>query len=522
MASRKVRTRPVIYQLCRAGERFEVGDGPLDLSDTDVVVIGRGDPKYTRHGHFLVDDPWMSSSHAEVAHNGDRWIVRDAGSTNGVLVNGESIDQVTLQSGDILETGRTFWLFSLEPAELPLPEEPFEFGTWTTWSPRLARTLERLERKVDSASHVLISGPVGSGKGFLARTIHLQSGRPGRLVHLDCTERSDRRLAVDLFGSERHRARLRDADVGTLFLENVEGLPAELQEQLGTALRRGSFVPRGKSKRVTFDVRVVASSELSPDEARASGKLKTALLDVIGDVVVELPGLDGRRADYGLLLDDFLARARGAPALSRDACRAVLRHSWRSHVKALARVIESAATLAQGDPEANDSIGLAHLPVAVVGAETLRQLLPPLGRPPSVVDADAPYDPEATHEGGDPVQSDELSETDNFLDAVRRAEPHVPGWVDPEMTDRSPAAPPPEARSDPDPGPERPPSAYHDLESLERSYATAIDPELISAALRRSRGNVSAAARYLGRPRALVLKWMREFGISSDAYREQK
>jgi DNA-binding NtrC family response regulator len=516
MASRKVRTRPVIYQLCRAGERFEVGDGPLDLSETDVLVIGRGDPKYTRHGHYLVDDPWMSSAHAEINKSGERWVVRDAGSTNGVLVNGESIDQVTLKSGDILETGRTFWLFSLEPAELPLPTEPFEFGTWTTWSPRLARTLERLERKVESASHVLITGPVGSGKGFLARTVHLQSGRPGRLVHLDCTERSGRRLAVDLFGSDRHRARLRDADVGTLFLENVEGLPAELQDKLGTALRRGSFTPRGKSKRITFDVRVVASTELGVDEGRASGELKTALLDVIGDVIVELPGLDERRADFGLLLDDFLARARGAPALSRDACRAVLRHSWRSHVKALARVIESAATLAVGDPAADDAIGLAHLPVTVVGAETLRELLPPLGRPPSVVD----YDPDATHEGEEPIS--ELSQTDNFLAAVRRAEPHVPGWIDPEMTDRSPVAPPPEpSAQDPEhSGPERPPSAYHDLESLERSYATAIDPELISAALRRSRGNVSAAARYLGRPRALVLKWMREFGINSDAYRE--
>ena len=54
---------------------------------------------------------------------------------------------------------------------------------------------------------------------------------------------------------------------------------------------------------------------------------------------------------------------------------------------------------------------------------------------------------------------------------------------------------------------------------MERSYANAIDPDLIVEALSRSHGNVSAAARYLGKPRALILKWIREFGIEPDDYR---
>ena len=48
----------------------------------------------------------------------------------------------------------------------------------------------------------------------------------------------------------------------------------------------------------------------------------------------------------------------------------------------------------------------------------------------------------------------------------------------------------------------------------------AVDPDLIVDALQRSRGNVSAAARYLGKPRALVLKWMKEFQLKADDYRE--
>jgi hypothetical protein len=67
---------------------------------------------------------------------------------------------------------------------------------------------------------------------------------------------------------------------------------------------------------------------------------------------------------------------------------------------------------------------------------------------------------------------------------------------------------------------ERPPSAYFDLASVERSYAGAVDPDLIVDALKRARGNVSGAARYLGKPRALVLRWVREFGLEPTDYRD--
>src|ERR1043165_4161423 len=88
--------RPVLYQLCRAGERFEVGDGPLDLSVMGDFVVGRGEPSHvdTAEGKVYVDDPWMSSRHAKVSIDPDqkrlglgRFFIEDLGSTNGVLVN---------------------------------------------------------------------------------------------------------------------------------------------------------------------------------------------------------------------------------------------------------------------------------------------------------------------------------------------------------------------------------------------------------------------------------------------------
>lgn len=545
--------RPVLYQLCRAGERFEVGDGPLDLSATTDFVVGRGEPSRVEldAGKVFVDDPWMSSKHAKVSIDPDqkrlglgRFFIEDLGSTNGVLVNGAPTSRAPLLHGDLIETGRTFWIYLEEPADLPLPTEPVEFGTLTTWSPLLAAQVRELERKARAPDHVLVSGPEGSGKGFVARTLHLASARPGRLVHLDCRERKPQRLAVDLFGADGQPARLREADVGTLFLENVEALPLDLQDRLLDALRRRGYVPEGKTRLVGFDVRVVASTTGEPEEAVVRGQLRQGFVEAVAQVHVRLPGLPGRLADLGLLLDDFLARARGAPAIGRDACRAVLRHPWRQHTKGLARVIEAAAVLAaRPDPDGarGGTIELVHLPVEVVGADTLRQLLPggpPVGkdvaRPPSF--QAGPFnprgtldDPETTSEialpgsitGGDagPVSSPSGGFLRAFRDAEEVGEVFALDATDPSLK-QQPAFPPPPVDGDASSLPRRPPSAYHEVQPVERSYASVVDPDLIVDALRRARGNVSAAARYLGKPRATILRWMREFQIHADTYRE--
>jgi DNA-binding NtrC family response regulator len=530
--------RPVLYQLCRAGERFEVGDGPVDLSNVKSMTVGRGDPARTppTPTRLPVDDPWMSSRHARIdAAAGGRLTVADLGSTNGVLLNGTLVAQAELAHGDIIETGRTFWTFLEEPRSLPLPTAPFEFGTWATWSPQLARQLKSLDGEVKSNKHILLAGPEGTGKGFLARTTHLMSGRRGRLIHLDCNERRPKRLVVDLFGKEGQPARLKEADLGTLFLENIDALPSELQDRLVDAVRRGAFVPGGRSKRVTMDVRVMASTRLDVEEAMVDGQLSPGMVELCSQISLFLPGLHERRQDFGLLLDDFLARARGAPAISRDACRAVLRHEWSYHVKSMSRVIEAAATLAAEEDDSGRTVGmieLVHLPVEVVGVEGVRELLPSSdddARPPSAQMPIAdPHDadPDATDEGAAVSQA-----SDGFLRAVNDVEQMVDDFdaldaTDPTLARQAqlaPAADPLLASSGSDSGrmpAARPPSAYHDMESLERSYASAVDPDLIVAALRRSRGNVSAAARYLGKPRALLLRWMREFQINGDNYRE--
>jgi DNA-binding NtrC family response regulator len=552
----RIQVHPRLYQLCRAGERFEVGDGPVDLGDVENLILGRGTPRKSRSGKACVDDPWMSSRHARVVKNlgghirgSARFYVEDLSSTNGILVNGHATKKCPLAHGDLIETGRTFWLYQENKTHAPIIKEPISFGTWVTWNPALASDLTRLRDEVSGEGHILLTGPEGVGKGFMARTIHLMSQRPGRFVHLDCEERSDARLRVELFGKSKEGSKLKDAQNGTLFLENIDKLPTGLQKQLAQTLSASE-----NEKSESDNLRVVASIATLLKPSAADSRIEASLLKILSEIQVHIPGLSERREDFGLLLDDFLARARGALAIHRDACRAVLEHEWRLHVKALSRVIEAAATL--GSTGAKNGTGadagrieLRHLPLEVVGERKVKpaQKKPSTqAKPPSFQVGDLGLIDRASHQedeelteaipipappkpAGDPKTQPPSMKSGEFLDAIAEIQDMMEDFehldpTDPLMEQRlisrelTPKHVEPEATEMLDVS--DPASEFQEMVKTERSYATAVDPDVIVDALERSRGNISAAARYLGKPRALVQKWMNEFQLSIDDYRD--
>jgi DNA-binding NtrC family response regulator len=509
----------VLYQLGRVGDRFSVGDGPLDLgAQPRPILFGRredgsrpaAEPRVA--GRVDVDDPWMSLRHARIVEGtraptaatgqGVRLFIEDLGSKNGVVVNGAASPRTPLLHGDIVETGRTFWAYVEERSQEPLLSAPVELGAMATWHPRLGAQLQELTTKTRSNEHVLVTGPDGVGKGFLARTLHQVSRRDGRFLHLDCKERRPRKIGVDVFGQEGGpQGKLRDAGAGTLLLENVDSLPGELQERLAEALRRRAFTPEGKTRPVALDVRVVATLTRSGD-VTVPGNLRAGLRDVLQGLRVDLPPLEERLCDLGLLLDDFMARAKGAPAIARDACRVLFRHRFPQHVRGFARVVEAAASLAVGDDDqrATGAIELRHLPFCVAGPDAMKSLLAQAQR--LAVDDDAELTGEV------PILSATGPDGAAFADISSDAFSSV---IETDADRPRPSLPSDGLRR----------GTNSQLQNSERSdiWADDVDNEALVAALKRSHGNVSAAARALGRPRALVLRWLRDLGLDPNSYR---
>lgn len=555
----RIQVHPILYQLCRSGERFEVGDGPISLEDVESLVLGRGVPRKSRKGKACVDDPWMSSRHARVVKNlgghirgSGRYYVEDIGSTNGVLVNGEPVDQRSLHHGDLIETGRTFWLYQENPAPVDVAAEPTSFGTWVTWNPDLASDLIRLRENVHSLQNILLTGPEGVGKGYMARTIHLMSRRIGRFIHLDCAERSESRLQIDLMGGMGTPSRVDDARGGTLFLENVDALSAAMQDEFGAYLSERENTDEESDQGVCIITSMMVASKTAKHEIRLEHNLR----DVLAQMIVHVPGLKDRQEDFGLLLDDFLARARGAMAIHRDACRAVFNYGWRMHVKAFSRVIEAAATLAavkDADSQYKGGrIELKHLPLEVVGRDPDKSgshKMRALEKPPSWRADDRLFahsdglqeDAELTEAVPMPrgditseMPNEDQNRTDDLAKRIQKEVPEDGAFEEGVLTDPLVQR---EGQGDNEPQTDdvseqanrfasipselsHSQSALIELKSMERSYATAIDPDLIVDALQRSRGNISGAARFLGKPRAMVQKWMNEFQLSVDDYRE--
>ncbi|UCG53635.1 MAG: sigma 54-interacting transcriptional regulator [Candidatus Latescibacterota bacterium] len=219
------------------------------------------------------------------------------------------------------------------------------------------RTLERVK---DSDSGILILGESGTGKSALARAIHYKSPRRARpFQEIHCAQIPFNLLESELFGHERgaftgavqRKLGLCEiADGGTVFLDDINVIPAEMQAKLLHFLESKSFMRLGGGQTLTSDVRIIAASNEDLEMLCRDGRFREDLYFRLKVILIDLPPLRERKEDMIAIALDYLKRScaeKGIPlkTLSPETIQLLQKAPWRGNVRELQNVLERVVVL---------------------------------------------------------------------------------------------------------------------------------------------------------------------------------
>jgi DNA-binding NtrC family response regulator len=234
------------------------------------------------------------------------------------------------------------------------------FGPMIGAASTMQTVYDAVGRVAPTNATVLIQGESGTGKELVAETLHrLSRRRKGSFIAINCSAVSPNLIESDLFGHERgsftgadklRRGFFERASGGTLFLDEVTEMPQELQAKLLRVLETGHLVRVGGEQEVPMDVRVIAATNRTPEEAVTAGKLRQDLLYRLSVFRITLPPLRERAGDIDILSEHFLAALNRAEATNKRFARATLTalrtYGWPGNVRELKNAVHSAFILA--------------------------------------------------------------------------------------------------------------------------------------------------------------------------------
>jgi Nif-specific regulatory protein len=222
----------------------------------------------------------------------------------------------------------------------------------------------KINRVARAPGCVLVRGESGSGKELVARAIHRSSQRADRpMVSVNCAAIPADLMESQLFGHKAgsftgadrdHTGFFQQADLGTLFLDEVGELTPAGQAKLLRILEGHPFLPVGATEEISVDVRVIAATNQNLQKYVRDKRFREDLYYRLSVFELHLPPLRDRGDDIGVLTDFFLdhfRRMHGRPNLGlTDAARERLRsYHWPGNVRQLRNVLDSAVVLADDE-----------------------------------------------------------------------------------------------------------------------------------------------------------------------------
>lgn len=235
----------------------------------------------------------------------------------------------------------------------------------------LLRLKALCKRAAEGDAPVLVTGETGTGKELFVHSIHNGSKRRHNpFITQNCAALPSQLLEGILFGTtkggftgaEDRRGLFELANGGTLFLDEINSMPLELQSKLLRVLQDGNIRRVGGTGIVNVDVRIIAATNISPEEAIEKRQLRRDLYYRLNVVNFTIPPLRQRPGDIEELTHFFIekfnkALGKNTKGISLDALKLLKSYNWEGNVRELEHLIEGIMNIYDVD-----TIGIEHIP----------------------------------------------------------------------------------------------------------------------------------------------------------------
>jgi DNA-binding NtrC family response regulator len=230
--------------------------------------------------------------------------------------------------------------------------QPFDFSTFVGESKAIKDVFDLVKSVVNSTASILITGETGTGKELIANIIHYNSNRRKKpIIKVSCAILAKEVFESELFGHEKgaftgaekpRKGRFEAANNGTIYLDDVDDIPLEMQVKLLRVLQEQEVEPVGATHGFPIDVRVVSSTKYNLKDLIAAGKFRDDLFYRLNVIPIHIPPLRERKEDIPIIVNRFLHELSDGKHLSMEteAMQALQNYSWPGNVRELKNLIE--------------------------------------------------------------------------------------------------------------------------------------------------------------------------------------
>jgi two-component system response regulator HydG len=242
--------------------------------------------------------------------------------------------------------------------------EQFDRQNMIGRSTLMVKLLDNVAQAAATEATILITGESGTGKEMIANAVHYNSPRrDAPFIKINCAALTETLLESELFGHEkgsftgadrRHEGKFRQADGGSLFLDEVSEMSPAMQVKLLRVLQERELTRVGGAEVIKINVRVIAASNKDLKKEMEGGRFREDLFYRLNVVALSVPALRDRKEDIPLLAQHFCRlfaekNNKKIKGFTPQAMEKLIKYTWPGNVRELMNAVERAVVLSQAE-----------------------------------------------------------------------------------------------------------------------------------------------------------------------------